>query len=229
MRALIRNLLAPRAVRDSLKQLTYRRPFKYKFLDRCRNPAGAVGQGDPPISSAQFFRCISHDHRYARVLQHLNVIVVVADGHNLLPLNAAMIGPSLESVALRAAEIEDVDHAKIALRVFGLEHCNPGANVACLQYSLRLLHSGDRSAIHRLDGMFKESIFDGDDKVDELQIRFQPASDASAQIVEVFEDQGAFGFLVKRDHEMPAEFVHDRTQLPTRFQRQQIAMKTFSA
>src|SRR5258707_15747009 len=79
------------------------RPLKYKFLNRRRYSACAVGQSDLPIPSAQFLRGIAHDYRHARILQHLNVIVVVSDGHNLLPRNAAMIGPAFEGVALRAA------------------------------------------------------------------------------------------------------------------------------
>src|SRR5450755_1522641 len=60
-------------------------------------------QRDRPAILFQIVRRISHDHRMAGKGQHVNVIVIVADGHDLAAIDAPVVGPTLQSVSLRAS------------------------------------------------------------------------------------------------------------------------------
>jgi len=68
----------------------------------------------------------------------------------------------------------------------------------------------------------------GSDEFDVLQILFQPAADARPQLVEVFQNDRALGFLVKGKNGVPAEFLHGAAQLPAGFGWHQVTVKGFS-
>src|SRR5664279_6437229 len=53
------------------------------LVDGCGNSAFVVMQSDGPAVLLQVVRGISHDDRMAGEGQHLNVIVIIADGHHL--------------------------------------------------------------------------------------------------------------------------------------------------
>src|ERR1035438_9869606 len=65
-------------------------------------------QSDGPAVLLQVVRCISHDDRMAGEGQHLDVIVIIADGHYLGAIDATIVGPALQRVSLRASRVEDV-------------------------------------------------------------------------------------------------------------------------
>src|SRR5271154_1081077 len=94
------------------------RPAQY-LLDRSRHPVLLVGKSYSPASSTQFFRRISHDKGHSSEGKHLNVVVIVTNGHDLFAGDAAEIGPSLERVALGTSLIQHVDDGEVANRVFG--------------------------------------------------------------------------------------------------------------
>src|ERR1039457_1634743 len=57
------------------------------LVDGCGNSAFVVMQSDRPAVLLQVVRGISHDDRMAGEGQHLNVIVIIADGHHLGAIN----------------------------------------------------------------------------------------------------------------------------------------------
>ena len=74
-------------------------------FERSGDPILVVRQGDSPAPVTQLFRCIAHDNRMAREGKHLNIVIVVTDGHDLGTGNPAIVGPPLERMALGAFPI----------------------------------------------------------------------------------------------------------------------------
>lgn len=57
-------------------------------------------------------------------LKHFDIVVVVTDGHDLVAMEASVGGPAGEGVAFGASGVEDVEHGKIALGIFGAQDCD---------------------------------------------------------------------------------------------------------
>src|SRR5208283_3093285 len=66
---------------------------------RGRNPALVVTQGYRPSPPAQLLASIPHDNRIPSKLKHLNVIVIITDGHDLFASVAAVRSPSLQGMS----------------------------------------------------------------------------------------------------------------------------------
>src|SRR5271157_705111 len=81
------------------------------LLDGRGNAALIVVQSNGPAVLLQVIRRVTHDDRMSSKGQHLNVIVIVADGHDLSAIDAAVVGPPLQRVSLRAASVEDINDA----------------------------------------------------------------------------------------------------------------------
>src|SRR6266576_2994846 len=92
----------------------------------------------------------------------------------------------------------------------------------------RLLHPVNWTAKHGLHRVGDQSIFHGNDKVDEFEVLFQPAPDAVFQIVQVFEDNGALTSLIEGQDRIAAERQHSPAQLPADLRRQQVAIESLS-
>src|SRR5208282_655769 len=58
------------------------------FLDRRGYPALVVRKRHPPAVLLQVLAGIAHDNRYAGELKHLDIVVIVTDGHDLFPYQA---------------------------------------------------------------------------------------------------------------------------------------------
>src|SRR5271165_7330198 len=56
-----------------------------------------------PSALFQVVTGVSHDDRMSGEGQHLDVIVIVTDGHDLAAVDSAMPGPALQRVSLRTA------------------------------------------------------------------------------------------------------------------------------
>ncbi len=188
----------------------------------------AIGSGLHPATIAQFFRRVAHDDGDASIFQHFDVVIVVANGHDLFAEDAAMCCPAFQRLALGATVVQDVDHAEIAFGVFRSENGDAILQAADGERLLDFLHAGEGSAKHGLDGIFGEGVLDGDYKFDVFEILFQPATDADADFVQVFQNQSAFGFLVEGDDEMAAKFVHGTAHFKADFFGHQVAMESFS-
>ena len=130
-------------------------------------------------------------------LKHFDVVMVVTDGHDLIAREAAVGGPAGEGVAFGASGVEDIDHGEVTLGIFGAEDGDTVAEAGGIESVSGFGHAGHGAAEHSLDGVGGEGIFEGDDEVDVGHIFLEPAPDAGVERVEVFEDDGAFGFLVK--------------------------------
>ena len=165
----------------------------------------------------------------ASELKHFNVVMVVTDGHDLFGVEATVGGPASQSVAFGAAGIEDVDHREIALRIFGAQDSNAVVHAGGVQSAQGVGHAGHGAAEHGLDGIGDEGGFEGDDEIDILHILFEPAADTGVEIVEVLDDDGAFGFLVKSQNGMAAEILHGRAEAETGLAGHQVAMEGFAA
>src|SRR5580700_3913335 len=75
-----------------------------------------------PSTPAQLFRCISHDKGVASKGKHLNIIIVITDGHDLIAGNAPVISPALQRVSFGAVGSEHIDYREVAAGVFGAEN-----------------------------------------------------------------------------------------------------------
>src|SRR5579862_3191333 len=91
------------------------------LCQRRRHPALIIPQGHTPAAPAQLLAGIPHDNRMAGKLKHLNVIMVVTDGHDLFAAQAAISSPALHGAPYGAAGIQHIDHRKITFRIFGAQ------------------------------------------------------------------------------------------------------------
>src|SRR5271157_6486040 len=78
-----------------------------------------------PPSLFQFVAGIAHDDGMPSERQHLHVIVVVTNCHDLTSVETAVPGPSLQRMALGAACVQKVHDAQIAKIVL----CSQGGEV----------------------------------------------------------------------------------------------------
>src|SRR5271167_2097363 len=133
---------------------------KQHFLDRRGYPALVVWKRHPPAVLLQVLAGIAHDNRYASELKHLDIVVIVTDGHDLFPHQATMAGPAFESVSLGTALVEHVDDDQVARVVAGLEHGDAVREVCRPQPLFRQLHACDGAAEHGLNGIALERPLD---------------------------------------------------------------------
>lgn len=161
-------------------------------------------------------------------LKHFDVVVIVTDGHDLAAMEAAVGGPAGESVAFGASGVEDVDHGKIAFGIFGAQDCDAVVEAGGFQGTSGLGHASHGAAEHGLDGIGSEGIFDRDDELDVGHVLFEPAADAGVERVEMFEDDGAFGFFIKGKNGMAAEFLHGGAEVAAGLARHEIAVESFA-
>ncbi len=161
-------------------------------------------------------------------LKHFDVVVVVTDGHDLIAMEAAMVGPAGESVAFGASGIEDVDHGKIALGIFGAQDCDAVIEARGFEGAESLGHARHGAAEHGLHGIGREGVFDRDDEVDVSHVLFEPAADAGVKRVEVFEDDGSFGFFIKGKNGVAAEFLHRGADIVAGLAGHEVAVESFA-
>src|SRR5208283_1405025 len=84
------------------------------LLDGRGHAALVVMQSHCPAVLFEIVGGISHDHRMSGKGQHLDVIVVVADGHYLGTVETAAFGPTLQCVPFGAAGVEDINDTQVA-------------------------------------------------------------------------------------------------------------------
>ena len=72
----------------------------------------------------------------------------------------------------------------------------------------RLMHALDPSAEHGLHRIGGEGFFHGDDKINVLQVLFQPALNALVQIAHVLEHDRAFALDIEGEHGVSAKLPH---------------------
>src|SRR5581483_7974745 len=90
-----------------------------QHLIDCRGDAALViGKRYVPAGSAKIVSCISHDKWMPGKGKHLNIVVVVSNGHDLGAWYASVTGPALERVSLRASAVQNVHNRQIAHRIF---------------------------------------------------------------------------------------------------------------
>src|SRR4030095_1507807 len=96
-----------------------------------------------------------------------------------------------------------------------------------LKGSKGLLHSGDRSAEHRLNRVGYQGVFYRNDKVDVFEILLKPATDTVFEFVHVLEHDGAFAPFIESQNGVAAKVDHCSTQLAAYFDRQQVSIERF--
>ena len=139
-----------------------------------------------------------------------------------------MTSPSLQGVALGASLIEHVHDGEIADRVLGSKHSNVLVQVTGGQRRQRLLHARNGAAEHGLHRVAGQRVFNGDDKVNVLQVLFQPALDAHVQFVHVLEHNRAFGFGIESEDSVSAKFLHTGAEPAAGLDGKHVAMKGFA-
>ncbi len=77
-------------------------------------------------------------------------------------------------------------------------------------------------------GSVVSAFFERNHELNIGQILLQPTADACVQIVQVLEDDSAFGFLVKSKNGVAAEFLHGLTDPPAGFAGHEVAVKGFA-
>src|SRR5512133_2394094 len=83
------------------------------FLQCRRNPALVVAERHPEAIGLQVVGSVAHNIRNPGKLKHFQVVVVIADGHDLVPAIPSMLRPASESVALRALSVQHVHNAQV--------------------------------------------------------------------------------------------------------------------
>src|SRR6266568_7137053 len=162
--------------------------FNSQHLLNCRRDATLViRKRDLPSSRLQLLTCILHDKRDAGEGKHLRVIMIITDGHDLLASNSTMPRPPLQSVSLGTIAVEHINDRQVARRILRPHDCKLVFQSACFERPQGLTHPPNGTAKHSLKRICHQTVFDGDDKVDELQILFQPALNANRQLIHVFE------------------------------------------
>ena len=73
-----------------------------------------------------------------------------------------------------------------------------------------------------------EGVFEGDDEVDVGHVLFEPAADAGVECVEMFEDDGSFGFFIKGKNGVAAEFLHGGAEVAAGLAGHEIAVESFA-
>src|ERR1039458_7097964 len=199
------------------------------LFDGRRHSALVVMQSDGPAVLLQVVRCISHDDRMAGEGQHLDVIVIIADGHYLGAIDATIVGPAFQRVSLRASRVEDVDDAQVAHIILRAQHGEIPGEIAGPQLLLRLPHQFDRAAEHGLNGVFRQSFCNGADIFDVGRILLHPALDDVVQTLVIFAHNRPHPFTVEGEHHVVAILGHVPAELDGRFPGQQVLVEQFSA
>src|SRR4029077_15783073 len=202
------------------------------MLDGGGYSALGVRTGKRPAAGAKLLRCIPHDKGMAGESKHFNVIIVIANGHDLLAGNAPVIGPALERVSLGTAGVEHIDNGKIAAWVLGAHNCDrQTAALENLQYPL---HKRDRAAKHGPHGIGGERILDRNHELDVLHIFLQPALDAGFQFVQTLDHDRARSIrvktiAVKSENGLAAKLLHRADEIATGRCGKQVAVESFSS
>jgi len=171
---------------------------------------------------------VSHDHRMPGKGQHVNVIVIVADGHDFAAIDATVPGPALERMPLGTVGIEQVHDAQVAVIVLGAQRREVVAEAACCQVLLRPIHQLDRPAEHRLDRVLGQPVLDRTDILDERSVLFHPPLNHAIQPVMVLADNGAHAGAIEGQHHVAAIFPQRLRKPDGGLFGQQVAMKGFA-
>src|SRR5258708_22914231 len=67
-----------------------------------------IGQSNRPTLGLQLLAGISHDKRDSSEGKHLQVIIVITDGHDLLARDTPMARPPLQRMSLRAVAVQHI-------------------------------------------------------------------------------------------------------------------------
>ena len=92
------------------------------MVDGPRYAAFVVAEGEEPAVALEFFAGVAHQDGESGELEHLEIVVIVTDGHDFSRGVAAVGGPAFEGVSLGAALVEDVDDAEVTGVVLGSEY-----------------------------------------------------------------------------------------------------------
>jgi len=94
-------------------------------------------------------------------LKHFDIVMVVTDGHDLFARVAAVAAQRARAWPFGAAGVQNVDHGKIAHRIFGAEDGDAVAEANGIEGAQGLGHAGGGAAEHGLDGVGGEGVFEG--------------------------------------------------------------------
>src|SRR5271165_1237384 len=199
------------------------------LLDGRGNAALIVVQRYRPAALFQVVGRVPHDHRMAGKGQHLDVVVIVPDGHDLGAVDAAIVGPALQRVSLRATDVQNIKDGQVARVVLCAQQRKLASEVAGEKLLLGTPHQLNWPAEHGLDGIFGQRPLDGADVLNVRRVLLHPALDDAVETLVVLADDSAHAFAVEGQHRMLAKLAHMLAQLDGRFSGQKVPVKEFAA
>src|SRR6185369_16667632 len=198
------------------------------LVDGVGYAAFVVAEGEGPTVLFEFVAGVCHEDGQAGELEHLDVVEITSDGHDLIARDAAMFGPALECVPLGAVLIEDIDDTEVSGVVLGSENRELVPEVAVEEHFLDGGHLGDVAAEHCLNWIFGEGVFEWNDEFGPLGILLQPTLDGEIKFVGGFEDDGAFAVAIEGEYGVAAEADHVAQEALGDRGRQQVAVKVLA-
>src|SRR6185437_1784984 len=170
-----------------------------------------------------------HDYGKPRIFKHFQVIVVVADGHDLGPGDAVVFGPTPQSMAFGAVAIKDVEDAQIAMIILGAYDGDFIKKVGLCEPQLSFLHAADATAGHCLDRIFAgQGVLKRRNVTDVAFIVLDPAGNALIELFYAFQNERVVDSAIEGQHGVSAQLLHVADQLDGRRARQEVKEKRFS-
>src|SRR5215472_5641614 len=84
-------------------------------LNGCRHSMLVMMQRNRPAALLQLITGIAHDHRMPGKRQHLHIIVVVADCHDLAAVKSPVASPPLQRMPLRTSGIQNIHDTQVSV------------------------------------------------------------------------------------------------------------------
>src|ERR1051325_9468453 len=178
------------------------------LLHSCCHSTLVIRKGNVPSRPPQIIGRITHDKWMSCKGKHLDVVVIVSNSHDLFARNAAILGPTLNSMPLRASLVENIDDREIAQRIFSPQTRDFILQAASREGSNRLVHPANSAAKHGLHGIAHDRFLNRNHEVDVAQVLLQPALNAGAELVHVLENNRPLAFCIESQNGVATELHH---------------------
>lgn len=187
-----------------------------------------VGGGDGPAEGFEFFDAVGHDDGMAGEFEHVAVVPIVTDGHDVFAGNAAAAGPFGERRAFGGAAGNDVEDGEVAMLVFGVREAELRGARKAFDDGEGGAHAGDRSDEHDLNGIFAEAAFERSALGNEFAIALIVAAADGIVPVDALEDDLIFAGAVEDYGGAGAKIGRGGEDFAGDFARKQAAQMRFA-
>ena len=190
--------------------------------------AVVIGESYGPAEGFEFFDAVSHDDGMAGEFEHVAVVPIVTDGHDVFAGNAAAAGPFGERRAFGGAAGNDVEDGEVAVLVFGVREAELRGAGKSFDDGESVAHARDGSDEHHLNGIFGEAFFKRRALGDEFAIAVIVAAADGIVPVHMLEDDLIFAGAIENHGRAGAKFVGGGEDLAGDFARKQMAQMRFA-